>query len=286
MAAGSRKKMKLFEISMRVADTLLRLNGTDVSKYDDTFLKASLQKRLSDSGCETMEGYLAVLEHSDGERATFIDSLRINYTEFFRNPLTFAVLERMVLPGLVAAKKKCRGRELRIWSAACAGGPEAYSLAMLLEELRNGDSQRFKYRIFATDQATNQVHTAIKGHYATAALGNVSLKRLTAWFTRQGDIYAVSPELQKNIDFSTFDLFNQYLAAPPASIFGDFDIVVCANLLFYYKNEYRNILLDKIRNSLAQDGCLISGETEREILMRENFHELFPQSAVFKRGKP
>jgi chemotaxis methyl-accepting protein methylase len=273
----------MIEYVPRINDILRRMNDCDVSRYDDVFLKASLEKRVAGSGCGSAEEYTALLERSDAERIVIVDSLQICYSEFFRNPLTYAVLERIVLPALAAQKRTSRQKELRVWSAACAGGQEAYSLAMLLEELRSTDSQQFRYRIFATDHSETQVIEAEGGHYTSSALGNLSLKRVNRWFTRQGDTYSIATELRQHIDFSVFDLFNQDLNCPPASIFGDFDLIVCSNLLFYYKYEYRMVILDKIAAALAKNGYLVTGETERDMALRGNFQELFPQSAILKR---
>ena len=96
----------------------------------------------------------------------------------------------------------------------------------------------------------------------------------------------VRPELKRHIDFSTFDLFCDTLSCPPASIFGDFDLVVCANLLFYYKDDCRKAILAKTGNCLADGGYLISGETERDIVMRSDYREIYPQAAIFIRNLP
>jgi len=71
--------------------------------------------------------------------------------------------------------------------------------------------------------------------------------------------------------------------SPPDSIYGDFDLVLCANVLFYYKPHYQNVIIDKISNSLANDGLVMTGETERELLNSANFKEVFPQSAIFRK---
>jgi chemotaxis protein methyltransferase CheR len=265
-----------------IADLLMQSNGIDVFKYDYSFLEKSLRKRMTVINCGSIEEYCAFIEQSNQEGTTFIESLRISYSEFFRNPLTFAILELIVLPGILLKKKNAKRKEIRIWSAACAGGEEAYSLAILLEELKNGDADKYTYRIFATDQSASQVNEAMQGRYAAAALSNLSLKRAGEWFTRQGDVYAIKPKLKEHIDFSTFDLFDEELSCPPTSIFGDFDLVLCANLLFYYKTEFRKCILEKAGNCLAADGYLVTGEVEREIVMR-NFREVFPQSAIFSK---
>jgi len=258
-----------------------QLFSAGVSKYDEQFLVKTLQKRLQVLQCNNAGDYLEVIQHDKEEVRFFLNSLQIGYTEFFRNALTFSVLEHIILPSLILKKKESKRKEIRIWSSACSDGQESYSLAMVMEDLKNGDTEKFSYRIFGTDQNEAMVNKARKGNYPENALANLSLKRVNQWFTKKGDTYTVKPELKNNIDFSVFDLFNMELSCPPASIFGEFDIVVCANLLFYYKNEYRQAILKKAGNCMANGGYLVTGETERQILMDHNYTEAFPQSAIF-----
>jgi len=259
------------------------LNSTDISRYDEQFLRTTLQKRFQEIQCANTDDYLEVIKHNTEEVSFFLKSLQIGYSEFFRNSLTFAVLEKIILPSLIQKKKVSKRKEIRIWSAACSDGQESYSLAMVMEELKNGDAEKFSYRIFATDQNEALVNEARKGNYSEKALNNLSLKRVNQWFTKRGDSYTVKQELKNNIDFSVFDLFSGQFSCPPASIFGDFDIVVCANLLFYYKDEFRQAILEKTGNCMANGGYLVSGETERQILTDHNYAEAFPQSAIFRK---
>jgi chemotaxis protein methyltransferase CheR len=259
------------------------LNSADISKYDEQFLSNTLQKRFQEINCANADSYIEMIKQNAEEVSVFLNSLHIGYTEFFRNSLTFSVLEHIILPSLIQKKKGSKRKEIRIWSAACAGGQEPYSLAMLMEELKNGDAEKFNYRIFATDQNEALVNEARKGHYTENALNNLSLKRVNQWFTKKGDTYSVKQKLKTNIDFSVFDLFSEQFSSPPTSIFGEFDIVVCANLLFYYKDEYRQDILEKSGNCMANGGYLVTGETERQILIDHNYTEAFPQSAIFRK---
>ncbi len=274
----------MIEKHRHITDLLLQSHGIDASGYDPSFLSKSIQKRITETQCGSAEAYYNLLEQSNKEGRHFFDSLHISHSEFFRNPLTFAVLERIILPAIVVHMKKTKRKEIRIWSAACAAGQEPYSLAMLLEELKNGDSEKFNYRIFATDQNETQVAEALSGQYAAEALNSLNLKRGKQWFTKSGETYTVKPELKNNIDFSVFDLFSEYFSCPPSSIFGDFDLVVCANLLFYYTPGYRKIILEKTGNSMANGGFLVTGEAERDILKNYYFHEVYPQSGIFQKN--
>jgi chemotaxis methyl-accepting protein methylase len=100
-----------------ISDFIMQSQGIDISTYEDSFLKKTLQNRIAASKCESIEEYCTLLKQSNPEANLLIASLQNNYSEFFRNALSFAVLERIILPYLVQKKK-----EIRIWSAACAQG--------------------------------------------------------------------------------------------------------------------------------------------------------------------
>ena len=271
------------ETNRKIVGILMSLHGIDLTKFDAYFLERSVRKRIKETHCASEAAYFNILENNKKEGIILLDSLNISYTDFFRNPLTFAVLERIILPSVILKRGNARQKEIRIWSAACAGGQEAYSLAMLMEEQINEGTNKLNYRIFVTDLKGPQVNAAQEGRYAANDLNNLNLNRVNQWFTRNGDTFTVKNELKKNIDFSVFDLFNDQLSCPPASIFGDFDLVICANILFYYRPEYQNKIIKKISDSMAQGGYLVTGETERDRLLKQNYIEVFPQSCIFQR---
>lgn len=258
--------------------------GIDISVFDETFVNNNIVQRIDKTGCCDITAYTRCVADEKTEAGIFIDSLQVSYSEFFRNQLTFAALERILLPYLYFRMKTTKSKEIRIWSAACAGGQEAYSIAMLLENL-SGQNEKVKYRIFGTDQDEKQVNIARLGEYTKESVGNVTRKHIDQWFVQSGNRFTVIPELKKYCKFSVFDLLNKQYSSPPESIYGNFDIVMCANILFYYKPEYQSIIIDKISDSLAEDGLIVTGETERELMKARNFKEVFPQSAIFRKIK-
>jgi chemotaxis methyl-accepting protein methylase len=279
--AGKCTPIQISQLKLLIAN---HIPTADIDKYDESFLLRSLNRRIQDTQCTTASEYIGLIAQSPAETGVFLNSMSISYSEFFRNALTFSVLERIVLPTLVFKLREARKNELRIWSAACAAGQESYSLAMLLEELKIRSATPFEYRIFATDHSPAQVNEARRGEYAAESLRNLSLNRAQHWFVKQGNKYTVKEALKSNIDFSVFDLFTDQFSSPPASIFGDFDLVLCANLLFYYKKEYQEMILRKTGSCLAKGGYFISGETEREVLISHHYREEFQQSAIFRVG--
>lgn len=259
-----------------------KFEDNNLSRFNTAFLEMAAQRRMNELQLNSLKAYHSFRDANESERKKFLTSLQISYSEFFRNGLTFAVLERIVLPQIVLKCLKSGRREIRLWSAACAGGQEAYSLAILLEEIKEKRNNDFSYRIFGTDLDVRQIECAKKGEYAYADIQNISMKRASRWFSERGGVYSALPELQEFINFTVFDLMNESMAAPPNSIFGDFNLVLCANVLFYYNNQYREIILKKLQNGLGIDGVLVTSESERDIVMNYGYREVYPQSAVFR----
>lgn len=262
---------------------LRETDGIDISCFEDSFVIKSIEKRLILHANLSLDDYFSYLKTNPNEAVLFIDSLHIAFSEFFRNPLTFAYLEQLVLPLLWARKKKENGKEIRIWSAACASGQESYSLAILFDEMKKNLSEKFDYRIFATDNNQLELEKAQEGIYNSYVLNKVTLKRIQTYFEQSDETYTISPVLKKYIDFSFFDLLSDPRTCPAPSIYGNFDLVMCCNLLFYYKPEFRKHILEKIDQTLAPGAYLVTGETERDILMKYNYQEVFEHSSIFQK---
>ncbi|MEI8190326.1 MAG: CheR family methyltransferase, partial [candidate division NC10 bacterium] len=190
-----------------LVDAMRQAHGRDLSQFDESFLIKSIEKRLAATACGTAAAYLERLADDRAEAEALCDSLRIGYSEFFRDPLTFALLERVVLPALV--QEKSGGPEIRIWSAGCAAGQEAYSVAILLEELATLRERPVPFRIFATDVSEADLAVARNGVYDHAAVQKVRLRHLRDYFSAKGEIYVVAPRLRDRVDFSTYDLLDE-----------------------------------------------------------------------------
>jgi len=212
-----------------------------------------------------------------------MNQLSNSYSEFFRNPLTFNYLEQLILPSLIHQKIKGKEKEIRIWSAACASGQEAYSIAMLFDEALESVKQQVACHLFATDIDPAELDNAQIGVYHRKSVNNVSLKRIKTYFSQQEDTFTVASRLKKYIDFSVFDLLCEQYNCPPASVYGSFDLVFCSNILFYYKPEYQQRIIDKVGKCLVKGGYLVTGETEREMLKEQNYREVFPSSGIFEK---
>ena len=246
----------------------------------------TLAKRLAATGIECSIAYAEQISDSTEEADAFSDLLQIPYSEFFRNQLTFSLLEQWILPSLAADKRKAGSGEVRVWSAGCAAGQEIYSIAMLIDEMNESAEDKVAFRLFATDYSSKELALAQHGVYHEDVVRNVRQKHIWKYFAAEGDSYRLNDRIKNLVDFSEYDLLDKESSSPPASIFGDFDLVFCSNLLFYYRTEVQQEILGKICRSMSPNGYLISGEAERDIVSRhECFRAVAPPSAIFQRTK-
>lgn len=272
-------------VTAKVIDLMQGLYNWDAACFDTSFLLKSIEKRCEALRCDTMDGYINVLMMDSSEADTLRQSLRVNYTSFFRYPLVFASLQDMILPLLFEQKIRSIPNEIRIWSAGCATGQEAWSLAILMDEFCAARNAQVPYRIVATDVSESDLAVAREGTYCSNALRNVRLSQLNDCFSRQDDAFSISSRMRGCVDFSYYDLLDQRTTSPPVSIYGDFDIVICCNVLIYYGLEAQRVILKKLRRSLVKNGYLITGDTERHIVERQGgIRPVVPPMSVFQEG--
>jgi chemotaxis methyl-accepting protein methylase len=267
-------------------DVVRGVTGRDLSLFDEVFLTKTLEKRLAATSAATSAAYVERLRQDAVEAEELCAALTVNYSEFFRDPLACALLEQVVLPDLIQRLERSARKEIRIWSAACAAGQEAYSIAILLEDLAAARECPVPYRIFATDISAAELAHARRGVYDEAEVRHVRLGQLERHLSRRGQSYTVAPALHEHVDFSSYDLLDGRSTCVPASIFGDFDIVFCCNVLFYYRPDVRRVILDKVRSCLSPRGYLVTGEAERAIVQAAGgFGAVAPPVAVFRKAR-
>jgi chemotaxis protein methyltransferase CheR len=260
--------------------------GLDLSRFDEAFLWSLFDRRRHAAGLDSLEAYAAQLATDGAEAEALRESLRVTYSELFRDPLTFAFLEQVALPLLIEQRLRAGRGELRVWSAGCAAGQEAWSLAILLDSLAAATGQQPAYRIVATDLSEPELAAARDGVYPPEALRNVRQRHLDAYFERRGNSNVIADRLRERVEFSRYDLLDAATSNPPAGVYGDFDVVVCANLLFYYRPQARHMILNKIKKSLAPWGFFVTGETERQLVeARGGFRAATPPLPVFRHAE-
>lgn len=269
-------------ITADLAQIIRSSQGFDISRYDDSFVIQNLKRRQEMLQIQDVSNYFSLLSKSDTECFTYVQSLENNYTDFFRSGLVFAQLEHWILPGLI--DQLPANRELRVWSAGCSTGQEPYSLAILLENLSEKRLHSFRYRIIATDFIESALDIARKGEYSQESVQNLRLKDISTYFSYANGMYVVSDRLKRNLAFSVYNLFDSSSAIPPDSIFGNFNLVICSNVLIYYNDSAKQHIIHRLGNSLDENGFLITGEAERNCVSKKsNLCGVTISSPIFKK---
>jgi chemotaxis protein methyltransferase CheR len=194
---------------------------------------------------------------------TIAEAMTINETSFFRDSRPFQLLRTDLLPELIESRRKIR--TLRIWSAACSTGQEAYSIAMLLlEHFPNvaNPTSAWCVRIEGTDISSEVVHRSQAGVYHRIEMNRgLPARNIVRFFDRHGDDWIVKPELKKLCNFRLANLCSDQLPFSPSM--GSFDLIFLRNVMLYFSQETRKKLLAKIHRLLTPDGFLFLGTSEQ-----------------------
>ncbi len=241
---------------------LFKQRGIDFSAYHPDLIEKRIQQHLSQSGIKSIKEFIKLMEIDEEQLDGLIHSFTINFSYFFRDDLSFAVLKNYVIPELIRQKIKSGDPYMRIWSAACASGEEAVSVAILFKELIANEKNCPEVRIFATDIDKKSLRDAEKGSYSESQLHNVPLGITKKYFLKDGVNYKVIPEIAAMIKYSHYNLMDSASSVPRDSIFGGFDLVLCRNVLIYFPPENQETIQSKLIKSLHKSGYLMLGESE------------------------
>jgi chemotaxis methyl-accepting protein methylase len=257
-------------------------HNLDISMFEESFLENTVTARMQELSSPSISEYLSAVALNKTESIKLIDSLSNCYSEFFRNLLTFSLLEQFILPGIFKEKALKKESEIRIWSAGCASGQEAYSIAILLDQYKSASKSKLSLSLFATDKSEEALKSGMLGRFTEETLKHVRLEHLSRYFIKEKDLYLVVPHLREMVHFSSFDLLNRDKNSPPASIYGDFDLIFCSNVLYYYNPENQKRILQKLSKSLTEGGYLITSEAEKAIVKQiKGFRQFAPPSPIF-----
>ena len=225
----------------------------------ETALKP-IVKQLGLAGIDALVGQL-VSATDDKLARQVVEALLNNETSFFRDPGVFDLLSSTAFDRVRAARKS--SRRLRLWSAGCSTGQEAYSLAMIVQN----DEPRWSgwaVDIAATDVSEDAVNRARRGRYSQFEIQRgLPVRTMLQWFEQSGEEWVVDARLRRKIRFAVHNL----LKPPP----GQFDIILCRNVLMYFAPPVRRAVFDRLHEALAPDGVLMLGAGETVIGQTERF---------------
>ena len=211
-----------------------------------------------------------------------VSHLTVGETYFFREPKAFDALRRRILPELF---RRRRGREqrLRLWSAACSTGEEAYSLAILVQQLLP-DWRDWDVTILATDINERSLQKAVAGVYGEWSFRESSSEFKQRYFTRGSDgRFTVAPEIRECVQFAHMNLAQQGFS--PTINTGSMDVIICRNVLIYFTAAHVRKLVENLRCSLVDEGWLVVSPSECSQALFSQFVAVnFPGSILYRKG--
>jgi chemotaxis protein methyltransferase CheR len=252
--------VQISDSSVRILAGLLEARtGQQLTMSRRWRIETALSSLLRERGIGTLDELITILvmgkEPSLSQRV--IEALLNNETYFFRDRTPFDVLQRYALPEL--AQRRAKSKRLRLWSAGCSTGQEAYSLAMLFAE------EPEKWRgwtidILGTDVSTSCVDRARNGSYTQFEVQRgLGINQMIKWFEECADGWRAVEELRRPVRFQVHNILE------PALHPGGFDIVLCRNVLLYLSPEKKTLSFERIAGAMAEDGWLMLGAGETVI---------------------
>ena len=252
--------MQISDSSSRILAGLLEARtGQQLTMSRRWRIETALAALLRERGISTLDELITILvmgkEPSLSQKV--VEALLNNETYFFRDRAPFDVLQRYALPEL--AERRQKAKRIRIWSVGCSTGQEVYSLSMLFAE--EPDKWRgWTIDILGSDVSTSCIDRARSGAYSQFEVQRgLGINQMIKWFEECSDGWRAIEALRKPVRFQVHNLLE------PSPHPGDFDIVLCRNVLLYLSPEKKTLAFERIAGAMAEDGWLMLGAGETVI---------------------
>ena len=256
----------------RLLDHLHRTRGFDFSSYKHASLRRRMDKRLQAVDVGDYTRYMDYLEAHPDEFGTLFDTILINVTGFLRDPEAWDVIRTEVVPAILERRRP--DDAIRVWSAGCASGEEAFSLAMLFAEAMGPKAFRSRVKIYATDVDEHALAQARQATYADQVLESVSPELRARYFTRAGTAWVFDKELRRSVIFGRHDLLQD---APISRV----DMLACRNALMYFNVQAQSRVLSRFYFALREDGFLFLGKAETLLAQNLGFSSIDLKRRIF-----
>lgn len=262
------------------ADLLRRESGLHMTPEKYYLLETRLHPIVQQQGVVGIDGLASLLRRDEGNNAVrqaVVEAMATHETSFFRDVTPFEWLRDIILP--VMAETRAAAQSLRIWSAACAGGQEAYSIALLLREYGAPFSE-WKIDITGTDIAHSVIEKAQSGAYSQFEVQRgMPARLLVKYFTQEEDIWRLHDDVRAMTRFRQANLLQ-----PPPMPAGSIDIVFCRNVLMYLDASSRVRVLQGLHAVMHAGSVLFLGAVETAGGLGEMFRPVAGMPGLYVRG--
>lgn len=270
----------------QIRDLIYQIAGILQPDHRLEFLEKRCQKRMAMSGAATLRDYYDLLTKSanrTAEMTELLNEITIGETFFFRNSPQIEALRKVILPALMESKVRLPYSKVRVWSAGCSTGEEAYTLAILLME-EAGLLKNVKFEVVATDLNERSLEKARAGAYGDYATRNLSAHLRQKYFTSDGKLLVVKDTVKSVIQFSRINLLDD----SRMTFMKNMDVIFCCNVMIYFDGAARKKVVQHFYNNLLPKSYLFLGHSESLFSINQQFNLVhFPgATAYFKGEKP
>lgn len=255
---------------------LKHARGFDLTGYKRSNLMRRVQKRMAAITLSDFADYVDYLEVHPDEFTHLFNAILINVTAFFRDPAAWDFVAQEVVPKIIEARGP--RQQIRVWSAGCASGEEAYTITMILAEALGQEEFRERVKVYATDVDEEALAQARQALYSARAVEAVPPTLRTKHFDRSGDRYLFNADLRRSVIFGRHDLVQD---APISRL----DLLICRNTLMYFNAETQAKILGRLHFAVREGGYLFLGQAELLLTHNELFtavdlrHRIFASTA-------
>ncbi|MFO7819264.1 MAG: protein-glutamate O-methyltransferase CheR [Halanaerobacter sp.] len=228
-------------------DKVSRVINIDLSSYKEKRVERRSKNLMRKYNINNYSDYVNKIRNDKAFRQEFVEHMMINTSEFFRNPENYEFLEEEILPELFNKYDK-----VKIWSAASSNGCEAYTVAIILNEMNIGSR---RYELKATDIDPGILKEAREGKYKKNALKNVDDRLINKYFAKQDKFYHLDSQIKRQVDFSRINLLEDRYDS-------NIHLILCRNVFIYFTKPVKDRLTNKLSNALIDNGILFLGNTE------------------------
>lgn len=253
-------------------DYVKRSRGFDFTGYKRSSLMRRVSKRMQTVNVEGYANYLDYLEVHPEEFNYLFNTLLINVTAFFRDLPAWEYIQTEVIPRIISSKAP--GEPIRIWSAGCASGEEAYTIAILVAQSIGIEQFRGRVKIYATDIDEEALNQARQATYVEKDLDGLTTEQIQQYFEQSETRYIFRKDLRRSVIFGRHDLIQD---APISRI----DLLICRNTLMYFNAETQSRVLSRFHFALCENSFLFLGKAEMLLTHSNLFTPLHLKCRIF-----
>jgi two-component system, chemotaxis family, CheB/CheR fusion protein len=259
----------------KLLDYLKASRGFDFTAYKVSSLMRRVQKRMREVGVSSYAEYSDFLEVHPYEFAPLFDTVLINVTGFFRDESAWRYLSEHTVPRIL--EERGPDRPIRVWSAGCASGEEAFTTAMLLAEALGEEGFRQRVKIYATDADEGALAAARQGVYDSRQITGIPPELLVKYFDTNGTRHVFRSDVRRCLIFGRHDLIQD-------AAISRLDLLVCRNTLMYFNAEAQEKILARFHFALNKTGFLFLGKAETLLAHNSSFKPVELKHRIFTRA--